>query len=216
MSDRARAGRPAALGSVAALVVWAGVLTRVLVETDDPELIPWYVGGLALFLVVHVAVVRWPLSTPLLHLAFALQAALVLVLLSLDPDHDILTGLLALECYQAAVVFSGRARLVWVAGLVSLIPVSLVMGTGVAERPLRGVRADGRRRRPGHVRRREPGSRGRRGREPRHGRGAARGAAAPGGLRRPGRGAGRDRGALPRRAGAAGFGLDDAGGGRSP
>jgi signal transduction histidine kinase len=129
MSDRARAGRPAALGSVAALVVWAGVLARVLVETDDSELIPWYLGGLALFLVVHVAVVRWPLPTPLLHLAFALQAALVLVLLSLNPNHDILTALLALECYQAAVVFSGRARLVWVVGLVSLIPVSLVMGT---------------------------------------------------------------------------------------
>jgi len=129
MSDRARAGRPAALGSVAALVVWAGVLARVLVETDDSELIPWYLGGLALFLVVHVAVVRWPLPTPLLHLAFALQAALVLVLLSLNPNHDILTALLALECYQAAVVFSGRARLAWVVGLVSLMPVSLVMGT---------------------------------------------------------------------------------------
>lgn len=130
MSDRARAGRPATLGSVAALVVWAGVLTRILVETDDAELIPWYVGGLALFLVLHVSVLRWPLSAPLLHLAFALQAALVLVLLSLNPSHDILTALLALECYQAAVVFAGRARLAWIAGLVSLIPVSLVMGTG--------------------------------------------------------------------------------------
>jgi len=125
------AGRPARLGSLAALVVWAGVLARILVENDDAGLVPWYVTGLVAFLVVHLLVLhrRWP-SASLLHVAFALQAGLVLVLLALNPDNDILSGLLALECYQAAVVFSGRARLAWIAALVALIPVSLVLGTG--------------------------------------------------------------------------------------
>lgn len=131
MSDRSVAGRPALLGSLAALVVWAGVLARILVENADAGLVPWYVTGLVAFLVVHLLVLhrRWP-SASLLHVAFALQAGIVLVLLALNPDNDILSGLLALECYQAAVVFSGRARLAWIAALVALIPVSLVLGTG--------------------------------------------------------------------------------------
>jgi signal transduction histidine kinase len=54
----------------------------------------------------------------------------MLVLLSLDPEQDILSGLLALECYQAAVSLDGRPRVVWVAVLVALIPVSLVVATG--------------------------------------------------------------------------------------
>jgi len=129
VSGHASAGRPTRLGTIAVLAVWAGVVTRVYSEGLDRELAPWFVGGLALFLAVHLFVLWRPgLSAVSLHVAFALQAALVLVLLSLAPDLDILTALLSLECYQAAVAFTGRVRLAWVAGLVTLIPVSLVLG----------------------------------------------------------------------------------------
>jgi signal transduction histidine kinase len=125
-SHRAGGGRPARFGSIAALAIWAAVVARVITEGPDRELIPWYVAGLALFLVAHVVVLWWPpRSRPLLHVAFGLQAALVLVLLSFDTDIDILTALLALECYQVAVAFTGRVRVVWVMGLVTLIPVAL-------------------------------------------------------------------------------------------
>jgi signal transduction histidine kinase len=124
-------GWPARVGSVTGLVVWAGVLTRVVLDASDDALIPWYLGGLVLFLVVQVVVLsRRALPVAVLYLAFAFEAALMLVLLSLDSEQDILSGLLALECYQAAVSLDGRPRVMWVAVLVALIPVSLVVATG--------------------------------------------------------------------------------------
>jgi signal transduction histidine kinase len=74
---------------------------------------------------------RPPRSTGFLHLAFALQAAVVLVLLALNPNRDFLTSLFAVQCYQAAVVFWGRMRVVWVALLVSLTGASLVLQLGL-------------------------------------------------------------------------------------
>jgi signal transduction histidine kinase len=59
------------------------------------------------------------------------QAAIVLVLLAIDPDRDFVTVLFVLQCYQAAVVFPARPRTVWLVTLVGLIGGSLVLELGL-------------------------------------------------------------------------------------
>lgn len=119
-------------GNLVALVVWATVAVRVFVAGPPDGQVPWYVGGLLAFLAIQLLVLwRRTLSVALLYVAFAVQAAVVLVLLSLDPHIDVLTALLALEAFQAAVLLSGRARYVWVGVLLALIAVSLVLGLGL-------------------------------------------------------------------------------------
>jgi signal transduction histidine kinase len=132
-----RPGEPSArLGLVVMLVAWAAVLTRVLILTSDSGLRLAYVAGMVVFLVMLVVViVRRPRPTPMLHIVFAAQVAIVLVLLALDTDRDFVTTLLVLECYQAAVAFAGSTRLVWVAFLVTTIGCSLVLALG----PLHGL-----------------------------------------------------------------------------
>lgn len=133
----ARAGEPSdRLGLAAVTVAWAAVLVRVLSLTSAPDLRLAYIAGMVAFLaMLLVAIVRRPRPTPALHIAFAAQAAIVLVLLALNPDRDFMTVLLVLECYQAAVVFGANTRLVWVALLVTTIGCSLVLALG----PLHGL-----------------------------------------------------------------------------
>jgi signal transduction histidine kinase len=127
-------GRPGLAGNVVALVVWATVVARVFGEGQPADRAIWYAGGLVAFLAIQVLVLWWSdLPVTLLYVAFAVQAAIVLVLLSLDPDVDFLTALLALEAYQAAVLLSGRNRYVWVGLLLALIAVSLVLGLGLLD-----------------------------------------------------------------------------------
>jgi signal transduction histidine kinase len=127
---------PGRIGLAFAIVLWTTVVVRALTEAADPGLRPWYVVGLTAFLVIALIVLlHRGLSAAPLHVAFGLQAALVLVLLSLDPEVDFVTALFVVQCYQAAVVFHGRTRLVWVIALVALIGVSLVGQLG----PVRGL-----------------------------------------------------------------------------
>ena len=125
-------GRRDRAWTIAFVVFWAAVLARLLVLTPETDLRIAYLIGLSAFLAIHLAVLfRQPRPTPALHIVFGLQAAIVLVLFSLRPERDILMALLALECYQAAVVFRDRTRLVWVAVLVALIGASLVGELGL-------------------------------------------------------------------------------------
>jgi hypothetical protein len=55
----------------------------------------------------------------LLHLVFASQSLLVLVILSLDPEFDFVTVLYMLLSYQAAFAFRGQARLAWLLILIA-------------------------------------------------------------------------------------------------
>ena len=125
-------GRPGRAGAVVALVVWATVVARVVITEPPGDQVRWYAGGLLAFLAIQ-SLVLWRPALPisLLYVAFAVQAAVVLVLLSLNPQFDFLTALLALEAYQAAILLSGLARYVWVGVLLTLIAVSLVLGLGL-------------------------------------------------------------------------------------
>jgi signal transduction histidine kinase len=127
----ASGGRSRLIGLAGIVALWAAVLARTLADAA-PAQRPWYAAGMTVFLLVLLAVVlARPRSGAVLHVAFALQAALVLALLAIAPYRDWLTALFVLQCYQAAVVFTGRACIVWVAVLVALIAASLALQIGV-------------------------------------------------------------------------------------
>jgi len=113
------------------LVVWAAVLARTLGLADASQW-PWYIAGFSAFLAILLLVVlRRPLPGPLTHVAMAVQVAIVLVLLAIDPDRDFVTVLFVLQCFQAAVAFPVVARTVWVVALTGLIGGSLVLELGL-------------------------------------------------------------------------------------
>ncbi len=132
-----RAGEPSVrTGLVVVTVAWAAVLVRALSLTSDSRLRLAYLVGMSVFLVMLlVVIVRRPRAIPALHVVLAAQVAIVLVLLALDPDHDFVTTLLVLECYQVAIALAGNARLVWVVFLVATIGCSLVLELG----PIHGL-----------------------------------------------------------------------------
>lgn len=122
---------PRRLGVIAMVVVWAAVLARTLGLASAGQW-AWYLVGFGVFLaILLVLVLRQPAPEPLLHVAFAVQAAIVLVLLAIDPQRDFVTVLFVLQCYQAAVVFPALARTIWVAALMALIGGSLVFQLGL-------------------------------------------------------------------------------------
>jgi len=113
-----------------------GLAARLLISIEYSARFPWFVALLvvffALFSLVWVLPSRHP---PLLHLIFVVQSAIVLALLALGPEFDYVTGLFVLLAYQAAMVFRGWFRWLWIAVCVALIGVSLMIFAG----PLEGL-----------------------------------------------------------------------------
>jgi signal transduction histidine kinase len=128
----AHPGAPSRLLGIAAMVViWAAALARTLGFAGADQW-PWYIAGYSAFLaILLVVLLRRPLPAVLLHVAMIVQAALVLVLLAIDPDRDFVTLLFVLQCYQAASVFTALPRTVWLVTLVCLIGGSLVLELGL-------------------------------------------------------------------------------------
>jgi len=126
-----RGSTPLRLAGAGMLALWAVVLARALGLADAGQR-PWYVAGFAAFLAIMLVVLLWRrIPEPLLHVALAAQAAIVLVLLGIDPQRDFITVLLVVQCFEAAVVFPAIARTIWVTLLIALIGVSLVFELGL-------------------------------------------------------------------------------------
>jgi signal transduction histidine kinase len=113
-----------------------GLAVRLLISIEYGARVPWYVALLVVFFALFS--LAWVLPSrqpPLLNLIFLVQSAIVFALLALGPEFDYVTGLFVLLAYQAAMVFRGWSRRLWIAACVALIGVSLMIFAG----PLEGL-----------------------------------------------------------------------------
>jgi signal transduction histidine kinase len=128
--------RPGRLGLSVALLFFMAVFVRTISNDFPRPLLDLYVSLELLFLVLYGLPFAFPrLPAWLLHLVFASQSLLVLVILSLDPEFDFVTVLFMLLSYQAAFAFRGQARLAWLLILIVLNGGSLIAFHGL----LRGL-----------------------------------------------------------------------------
>jgi signal transduction histidine kinase len=132
--------KPGRTAVIAVYLAFAAQVARTLASTATQDLWPWYLGLHAVWLVLFTAVLWRPgIRAELLHLYFAFQSAVVLALLSLDPELDVVTALFALLSYQAALVFTGLPRWMWVGLFVLLACGSLMFYLGPLEGLARGL-----------------------------------------------------------------------------
>jgi signal transduction histidine kinase len=113
-----------------------GLAARLLISIEDGVRVPWYVGLLVAFFALFSMV--WVLPSrhaPLFHIIFVVQAAIVFSLVALGPQFDYVTGLFVLLAYQAAMVFGGWFRWLWIGACIALIGISLMIFAG----PLEGL-----------------------------------------------------------------------------
>jgi len=123
---------------VAVYLATLGLAARLLVMIEDTSMMPWYLALLAAFFILFSLVwIRPGLGPLLLHPILVIQSLIVLALLMFEPEYDSVTGLFVPLSYQAALVFRGRVRWIWVGALVVLIAGSLMITLG----PARGLGA---------------------------------------------------------------------------
>ena len=121
-------------GYVVTYLVFAAVLGSSLVVEGLRPLLSTYVAGEVVFLACFSAVlvasrlVRLPAW--LLHVAFAIQSALILWLISLYPKFDFVILLYLMLSILAALVFQGRLLWMWVCIFVLLSGGSLIYFLG--------------------------------------------------------------------------------------
>lgn len=134
--DYATPIKPSRVALVAIYLVFIAVVLRTLTYGIRPQLLPAYLG-LDLVYAVLFTILFWKPGIPqwLIHLYFAFQSVVVLIMLSLDPEFDFVVLLFLLLGYQAALFFRGRVRWVWTLALVALTGGSLMFHLG----PLRGL-----------------------------------------------------------------------------
>lgn len=128
--------RPGRIGLIAIYLVFGAVVARTLASEETASQLPWYLGLELVYLVLFT----WKFLKPdlpgwLAHAYFALQSALVWVILSINPEFDFVVLFFFLLSYQASLFFAGRPRWIWVAGLTFLIGGSLIFYLGI----LRGL-----------------------------------------------------------------------------
>jgi len=124
--------RPGTIALVAVYFFFAAVVVRTLaLEVIRPRL-PIYLTLEFLYLVLFTLVLWRPLRwRTWQHLYFIFQSLLVLALLLLRPKFDFIVLLFVLLSFQAALVFTGRVRWLWVAILTLLTGLPLTVALGV-------------------------------------------------------------------------------------
>ena len=128
--------KPSRIGLIATYLAFLAVITRTLTSEKTSPILTGYLGFELVFIILFsVAFLRPSLPGWLRHFYFALQSALVLELLSFQPEFDFVVLFFLLLTYQASLFFTGRMRWMWVMGLVLLTGGSLIFHLGL----LRGL-----------------------------------------------------------------------------
>lgn len=124
--------RPGTIALVAVYFFYAAVVVRTLaLEVIRPRL-PIYLSLEFLYLLLFTLVLlRPPLRWIWQHLYFIFQSLLVLALFLLRPKFDFIVLLFVLLSFQAALIFPGRLRWLWMAVLTLLTGLPLTVALGV-------------------------------------------------------------------------------------
>jgi signal transduction histidine kinase len=119
--------KPGRIGLIAIYLVFAAVVARTFsIDMTGSTLVKYL--GLELFYLLLFSLVLWKYHLPhgLIYLYFGVQCAVVLWLLSLQPDFDFVILLFFLLSFQAAVFLRGRICWAWVFVFVLLTCGSLI------------------------------------------------------------------------------------------
>jgi len=107
---------------VALYVAPLGAAARLLASVDDRSLFPWYAALVTVFFILFSLVWALPRLHPAaLHLILVLQSAAIVALFLLNTEHDYVADLFVVLAFQAAVVFRGWARRLWIVFFIVLM-----------------------------------------------------------------------------------------------
>jgi signal transduction histidine kinase len=125
---------PSRTGTVAIYLFLAAQVIRTLTDEGIQDQLHWYLGLMLAYVILFTAVFWRPHLPPrLVHLYLMVQSAIILGLLSLDPELDHVTAFFLPLSYQAAFFFAGRTLWTWVGMLALLIDGSLMFYHGLLE-----------------------------------------------------------------------------------
>jgi signal transduction histidine kinase len=133
MNDSTRP-KPNRTGVVGIYLVLVAQVARTLTDDGAQDRLPWYLGFMLAYLILFTAMLWRPQQDGrLAHLYLILQSAIVLALVSLNPDVDHVNVFFVPLSYQAAFFFAGRTLWTWVGALALLIDGSLMFYHGAVE-----------------------------------------------------------------------------------
>ncbi len=123
-----RKSKPGRIALAVMCLLFIAEIGRTLTSPHVGNLAARYLALFVPFIILFTVVLWHPdLPDLVLHVYLALQSALILALLSLNPEIDFLCALFNMLSYQAALVFAGRTRWLWAGILALLVPGSLML-----------------------------------------------------------------------------------------
>jgi signal transduction histidine kinase len=132
LSERNRSLKPSRVGLIAIYLFIASQILRTLTAEGIQDRFTLYLGLLFAYLVLYSAILLRPaLRREFIHLYFVVQSAIILVLISLNPELDYVTAYFVPLGYQSALFFTGTTLWLWVGGLVFLTCGPLMFYHGV-------------------------------------------------------------------------------------
>jgi signal transduction histidine kinase len=121
---------------VTVYIFYAAVVVRTLGIAQIRARLPLYLALEVVFVVLFSLSLWRPPHRPLWqHLYFGFQSALIFFLFSLRTEFDFLVTLYVLLSFQAALIFTSRARWWWVTAIILLTGIPLIATWG----PLEGL-----------------------------------------------------------------------------
>jgi signal transduction histidine kinase len=124
--------RPGKIMIGAMYFFFAAVVLRTFANPNIQQHLPIYLALQTIYIVLSTLMLWRPLRKRLWqHLYLIFQSTLVLTLTLLRPRFDFIAILYVILCLQAVLLFTGRARWIWLAILILLIGVPMTVTLGV-------------------------------------------------------------------------------------